>query len=108
MAEADGARWWRGGDEVIIDADLVDRRGRGLVALEVGREGGAQAGEVLRGQELEFAAGGRHGDRCCQLRRHCVCVCCVLVVLVCGLVCWTEAVTLSLKGNVGSRWCSVY
>lgn len=69
MTEADGA-WRRGrGDEVVVDADLVDGLGRSLNAL--GGEGRVQAREVLRGQELQLAAGGRDGERRCQLGRHC-------------------------------------
>lgn len=73
VAKADGAGRRRRGDEVVVDAGLVDGCRRGLQAL--GGQSGVQAGEVLLGEELEptLLAGRRDGERGGQLGRHFLC-----------------------------------
>lgn len=71
VAEADGARRRRGGDVPLARRVVVAGGRRRLEIL--GGQGPGQAGEVLRGDELEPLARGRDGERRGDVAGHLNC-----------------------------------
>ena len=92
MAKADRARRRRGGDVPLARRVVIARCWRRLEVL--GGQGLGQAGEVLRGDELEPLARGRDGKRRDDVARH----------LDCGVV----FTGLSLAQDDGGECIEVY